>query len=560
MSRNYKNIGNFDVIAFANSDNSFVGELKAGETAVYDVAVSFAVAVSVSRQYSNFYINYTTGTAFTDTTSVNCPLYGEIVTYNGVQYQRMIQYFGATSSNNYVTIEPKYISGGNVELKSDVTGISLDIDPNNTRWYITSYPVTTTTATSLTYVVRATPETGYAFSNSVYTLTVVFSNDESTYNKTGNSTDSIITFDVNISTSDSTVSCTLTGTATDNHITVTFNVPNGVGTVSPENPVIGDVLTFTIKANDSYVITQAYYTISGAFGTENVNYTISDDKKTATATYDSSENPTIRQVSNFGITELSENVPTVSIKFINANVLTGENLIELSKKRWYIADSNYPQNIVDLAYYISSLKKFYCNIPTSTTGNIYLAWYDTGIEAGVVASDIITIDCGSVDVERPNNNINDYTNTQIQILVPFIGIQTLDPDLIIGKSVHLYYKVSTITGDCVAFIAVNDVIYYEYTGSMCEDIPYVLNNIAWQLKGSVDFNSSVLYGFIPVLTVMFHSNYNDNETILLTDEKYTKLSDVTGLNYIDDVVIDDMSIPDDVRILIQSELANGVIF
>lgn len=568
MSRNYKNIGNFDVIAINNNDNSLIGTLKAGETSVYDVPVSFCIAKSVSDTYSNFYINYTTSTAFSDSTSVMCTVLDNIYTFDNVEYRRMSQYFGATSTNNYVTIEPKYIENANVDITNNVTGTSAKI-ANDKLWYIPNFTLTTiTSSASFSYDITLTPDSGYSFpvSETQYTLTVTYNDSTtSTVYQTANSTYSSITFTFTYNPTEKHVtSVVITGNIDDKHLIVTFDIPNGTGSVVPENPIRGDVLEMTLSANSGYVISNAYFTYTTELGgLETVYYTISTDKKTATTTFDTSGSdvsPYLKQISNYGITELSEDIPTVSIKFVNANVLTGQNLIELSTKRWYVADSSSPQNVVDLAYYISSLKKFYCNIPTSATGNIYLAWYDTGISTGVVASDFVTIDCGTVTVERPNNNINDYSTTQIQILLPFIGIQSIDSDLIVGKSVHLYYKASTITGDCVAFIDVDGVVLYEYTGSISEDIPYVLNNIAWQLKGSVDFNSSVLYGFTPILTVMYHANYNDNESILLTDEKYAKLSDITGLNYIDDVVIDDSSITDNVKLLIQSELANGVIF
>lgn len=566
MSRHFKNIGNVNITLISyNSANatsgSVLGTLAPNEEHDFDGIIRIGVLASDIASYSNFYVNYiVNSSAFQTSTTVNNPTW-RYETINNVSYRIGTQYFGTRTTADYVTIQPMYIDGGNTTFTlPEHTHITYT---SNAIWFFTSLDCSVVTTDS-TYSARFTLDSDddYSLSNGNLSYSI---DGESGSSQTITSGTTSVSFSFNLPyTGTNNIAFTFSGTSLSNAIVIQSNTPNSTLTYIPENPTYGDSISFTVTSNTGYDISSAYIRYTTSLGDlDRIDFTISENKQTATLTFDSSEmseSLATKTVYVYAIVELSESTPTISIEFLHAYILTGENLRELSKKRWYINDSTQPQNVIDLAYYISSMKKFYCNIPSSLTGDMYLAWYDTEINCNVVGSDFVTIDCGSVTVERPNNNVNDYRNTDIQILLPFIGIQTLNSDWIIGNTIHLYYTASTITGDCVAYIEVNNVILYEFTGNISEDIPYTLNNVQWQLKGSISFNSTVLYGFTPILTVFYHENYNDNNTIVISDEKYSLLSDLTGLNYVNDVYLTEAELTDDIKNLIISTLENGVIF
>lgn len=334
-----------------------------------------------------------------------------------------------------------------------------------------------------------------------------------------------------------------------------------------DNPTItvDTPFTLTLTANNGYIFSSddiPYLSIPISLGSRTSNFTISSDGKTATLTdtitSDEIGTATQVQLSVYANAILSSEIPTTSYSFVNINTITDDNLKELAKYRFHVADSSNPYNIVDLGEYISSLKRFYCDIPTSETSNIVLGNIDTSISCGIVSSDFITLDCGSVTIESTNNNSNDYDNT-IYAILPFIGNTSLDANLVMNRTLHMYYRVSTISGECICFIESDDIPLYTFYGNIAENVPYILNNILWELKGDFSNQSCVLYGFVPKIIIVYNDNYN--ESGLYNDEKYGVIGDIaSGLCEIGDIILSNENINNDEYDRIITELQNGIIF
>lgn len=72
-----------------------------------------------------------------------------------------------------------------------------------------------------------------------------------------------------------------------------------------------------------------------------------------------------------------------------------------------------------------------------------------------IASQFEELDFGSLLIPKYYNTAFDYNPfTKIELWLPCIGYKTLDPDDVIGRSVHIKYHIDCLTGDCVAFIYV----------------------------------------------------------------------------------------------------------
>lgn len=102
---------------------------------------------------------------------------------------------------------------------------------------------------------------------------------------------------------------------------------------------------------------------------------------------------------------------------------------------------------------------------------------DTGIEMKIALSNWISYDCGRVKLPVYYGAYLSYSPyTKIQIYLPFIGMHRLDADSIIGKYVHVVYRIDIVTGSCVALIAVgddteNETVMYQFAGSCSTEIP-----------------------------------------------------------------------------------------
>lgn len=465
--------------------------------------------------------------------------------------------FNVGASTTDIT-STKVFNLDDLSLWYEETTVTISITANTTNCTVS--PESFTQGESVTITATPTNTTDYEFSTAPTATdgsnTYVF-----TINSDGTAT-------LTISDTSNINSLTVTATATEKvkNVNITSGLTACTLVYSPENPVQGQDITFTLTADENYEFTSSNiptYTYTSAYGGSG-EFTISDDGQTATATVGGSltTSENITAISVVGVATLKQTIPTASTGFITLYKISDDELKSLSQVRYTYADGTSPANIVDLGEYILSLKRFYCDIPTSTSGNIILAKIDTGVSCNIASDFTTTVDCGNVTISGENSNINDYTNTDITVMLPFIGLSTLQTDDVIGHTINIKYDISLITGDAVCTITDtdNNCVINTYNCSVCEDIPYILNNIQWQIKGSTDFNSTQLYGFIPIVYVKYHANYNDNSTILLSDNKYSLLSDLSGLNYIDDVVIEDSNIDDDTKNLIYSTLNNGVIF
>lgn len=318
----------------------------------------------------------------------------------------------------------------------------------------------------------------------------------------------------------------------------------------------GDSVTFTFTANNNYhfITTPYVVTTDTSITNTTVNATISEDGLTATLTISDTAN-----INTIVIYGRAVAITAYTYNFITIYNVSSENLLALSTKRFI---DNYDSidktvYIVDLANYITSLKLFYCDVPTTEPQTIVLGRnHNTNITAPILSSDKTTIDCGSVTIESTNNNTNDYDNN-VTIILPFIGMRTLDADKIMNATISLRYEVSLINGSCVAFISNNDIDIYSFEGKIAIDIPYILDRT---YRSEFTLDENILYGFIPKLIITYNENYNNDDTIMISENKYSLLSELSGLNYIEDVEVNGVAIVSNELNMILDELQNGVIF
>lgn len=117
---------------------------------------------------------------------------------------------------------------------------------------------------------------------------------------------------------------------------------------------------------------------------------------------------------------------------------------------------------------IIGLHKIFASPSISGTGNIRVGYLDSGVGSNLVGAQYTTINCGSVKVSEQFGNAFDYTDTQIRLYLPFIGIVDLDVSDVMRGTVSVVYHVDVITGACLAEVQVardaNGGTLYQYAG------------------------------------------------------------------------------------------------
>lgn len=182
---------------------------------------------------------------------------------------------------------------------------------------------------------------------------------------------------------------------------------------------------------------------------------------------------------------------------------TAENLDTISRLRFTIGtDSEGLPQVGDIAQYISVLKKFYIDIPTTKSEPVKLQKYVlTDVVAPLIENDRITIDCGSINVTGMYNNAIDL-KAETNVYLPFCnGLNSISTDKIMNKTVRLVYDVSLLNGQCVAKLFDNaGNVLATFNGDVSIDIPFMSD---WQtaINGKIGNNVQFLYGLTPFIQI-----------------------------------------------------------
>lgn len=95
----------------------------------------------------------------------------------------------------------------------------------------------------------------------------------------------------------------------------------------------------------------------------------------------------------------------------------------------------------------------------------------------LVGNQFYRLDCGHLTCKRYYDSFLDYDSySKIKIFLPYIGYKDLIADEVMGNDLHVYYNIDVATGDCVAFIEINDgqhsQITYQFQGNCGTQVPY----------------------------------------------------------------------------------------
>lgn len=144
------------------------------------------------------------------------------------------------------------------------------------------------------------------------------------------------------------------------------------------------------------------------------------------------------------------------------------------------------------------------SIPLSlngTTQKIILGNVDTGVNGDKVSNNFTKQNIGSIAITEKYHNFLDYAPyTNVIIYLPYVGFKELDTNLVMGKTLSIYYTVDIITGGCLCQITSNNVKLYEFNGNIGIDIPITASNRAQveagYISSGIGIASSVASGNI----------------------------------------------------------------
>ena len=287
------------------------------------------------------------------------------------------------------------------------------------------------------------------------------------------------------------------------------------------------------------------------------DFTLSEDRKMAT--FNLSGYTIDGNIEVTGIATVQTPVET-GYGIITIYKPTAENLDAISRLRFTIGvnTEGLPQ-VGDIAQYISVLKKFYIDIPTTKSEPVKLQNYVlTDVVAPLIENDRMTIDCGSITVQGLYNNAIDL-KAETNIYLPFCnGLNSISTDKIMNKTVRLVYEVSLLNGQCVAKLYDNaNNVLATFNGDVSIDIPFMSD---WQtaINGKIGNNVQFLYGLTPFIQIKEKSAI---ESIYgFKTYKPTMLkNEINGYCEVENIELDDINATLQEKEEITRLLSNGII-
>lgn len=272
----------------------------------------------------------------------------------------------------------------------------------------------------------------------------------------------------------------------------------------------GKTLNLVLTANEGYyfdVPPRINFYGQGGVGAH-VDFTI-DPANDARATFNNTL-PTLADSSNVTIYAVAAAKTVYTDKYGSINVynVTIDELTQFAEERFFNVESEGSTQEVDLGDYVSKLLRLYCDIGETTESTLKVGNFNlSNITVQVPINDTFTVDCGTLTVNGKNGTSNDF-NGELQIMLPFIGFQTINIDKALNNPLHLYYKINLVTGESVAILEINSIPAYYWDCKACQEILYLSH--VQETFSDYEFKSKFLYGFVPFIVYKYNTDFNSS--------------------------------------------------
>ena len=303
-------------------------------------------------------------------------------------------------------------------------------------------------------------------------------------------------------------------------------------TTPPEYIQQGETLQVKLVANPNTEFDDApYFDILAASHTKQP-LTVAEDKRTATGSVTAGDWLSITIKGN------ATPVAVVGTQYgaINVYLVTLDELAEFSAKRFFKLTDTDPSTgapqyeNIDLGEYVNRIRRIYTNIGASSTDVIQCGNYNTGVSCHQPEQDKITLDFGTAVVPAHNEDNTDY-ESEIQIFLPFAGFVTLNTDYA-GKTIALQYVINVVTGNGVALLSCNGVVFQVEETEPSSEIIYLSPSTQVKTVGGDDWNEMLYYGLEPYIYCKWYESATGGRN---NDRKTGILGDFRGFNIFDDV-------------------------
>ena len=319
-------------------------------------------------------------------------------------------------------------------------------------------------------------------------------------------------------------------------IHTTFTLSGCHSSSEPPYLILNEPLSLTLTADEGNEFTdptKVYYRFEGAMSDPDTHYfTISEDKLTATATI--VNNSTYNEHLNVVAEALPKVQPTAKYGFINAYVVTEENLNKFATSRFIQYTGDNPVGY-DLGDYVNRVKRYFFKVDEGSTSKLKCGNFIVDTDVKNLASDKKIIDFGNIYIPNYTESIADYSS-DVMLFVPFVGIEKINSE-IIGKTVNLTLKVNVLSGDGVYVLTCGDNMIWSKEVAPCTDVIYRTTAQEPKVIGGNNFDATYLMGLRPYVLVDRREIMNNGSQS--SSSLVSRIGDLTGNVKLTDVVFSD---------------------
>lgn len=201
----------------------------------------------------------------------------------------------------------------------------------------------------------------------------------------------------------------------------------------------------------------------------------------------------------------------LSTHMCHAYLMTESKMVTLATQLWDISSTGF----------IATIGKFYGSpaeailginivpvVPSVPASEVQLNignWVSSSLTAPRILSDYVTYDCGTVTLNGNYGTYLDYTDTSVEIFLPFIGIKSLAIEDVMNSQLHLKYRFDVLTGACVACISVKktgkgenrdvlDSVIYHFEGNAAMQSPISAADYTQRIQAVIGMISGTVNG------------------------------------------------------------------
>ena len=112
---------------------------------------------------------------------------------------------------------------------------------------------------------------------------------------------------------------------------------------------------------------------------------------------------------------------------------------------------------------------------------------DTHISMSKLASQFVEKDMGSVSVKKWIGSFMDYSPyVKLSLYLPYIGYREINPDDVVGDTIHVVYHIDCLSGGCCAMVETsNKGLLYSFDGSCIANVPINALNYSGAIQNAI---------------------------------------------------------------------------